>query len=134
MSAFALLLSACSQVRPECELVCRKFVTVCEFPAWSTVEQCTQGCVDDMYRRDDWQVVLDCYARAADPPTEDEAAAWVDAALAAGRWAQQVAAGSFDRPAALDLARDSLTCDAFAVVQCKVDSVLDPPSGTLIAR
>lgn len=117
---------------PRCEQVCRKFVTVCEWPAWTTVDQCKRGCVDDMYRRSDSAEVLDCYATAADAPSPEQAEATLDEAIARGVYDVAIAQGTFDRATATAQVTEQMTCDPFAAVQCKTASVLVRPDLPLV--
>lgn len=117
---------------PRCEQVCRKFVNVCEWPAWTSVEQCKRGCLEDMYRRNDADAVLDCYAAAADPPTTEAVEAAVDEAIARGVYATGISQGTFDRAAAISQTTEQMTCDPFAAVQCKTDAVLVRPDLPLV--
>lgn len=117
---------------PRCEQVCRKFVNVCGWPAWTSVEQCKRGCLEDMYRRSDANEVLDCYAAAADPPTTEAVNAAVDEAVARGVYDSGISQGTFDRAAALSQMTEQMTCDPFAAVQCKTDAVLVRPDLPLV--
>ena len=128
----ACLGSGCVTNGAECERICARFVTECGFNAWTSVEQCRVGCVEDLYRRDDADEVLACYDAAIDVPTSDQAGALVDRAAAAGLFAEQVAAGTFDRAAAVQEAIVHGTCDPFAVVQCKVEAVQVRPDAPLV--
>lgn len=134
MVALAVLLvgvRGCGSDAEGCESICRRFVDECGFSAWQTVEQCAAGCVEDLYRRDDKDRVLECYHAAVDAPTREQAEVAVDAAIEAGLFSQPHI-GPFDREAAVQEAVAAGTCDVFAVVQCKVDSIQVPVSGTLI--
>ncbi len=126
-------LVACNPTSQRCEAVCTKFVLGCGWNAWTSVEQCRQGCVEDMYRRDDANEVLDCYVAASDAPAEETAASWVDRAYGAGVFDAKVAAGTYSREEAVEEAIAFGTCDVFAAVQCKVDAVIRPPRGLFIA-
>ncbi len=117
---------------PRCEQICRKFVNVCEWPAWTSVEQCKQGCLDDMYRRSDAAEVLNCYAAAADPPTQEVVQASVDEALARGVYGVAISQGTFNREQAELRALEQMTCDPFAAVQCKTEAVLVQPDLPLV--
>lgn len=133
----ALLLASlvgpgCASQAKECESVCRRMVSGCGFTAWTSVEQCSSGCVEDMYRRDDADVVLACYMAAVEPPSRAEAEASVDDAVAHGLFEREVMTGTFDREAWVDRAVTDGTCDVFAVVQCKVDAVQVAPTGPFI--
>jgi len=107
-------------------------VSGCEFTAWTSVEQCKTGCLEDMYRRADVDEVLACYEAALDPPTRAQAEARVDEAVEHGFFEREVATGTFDRDAWVDRAIEDGTCDVFAVVQCKVDAVQVAPTGPFI--
>jgi len=107
-------------------------VSGCEFSAWSSVTQCTDGCIEDMYRRDDATEVLACYAAAVDEPPRAEVEATLEVALAHGFFADEVAAGTFDREARVTAGIAAGTCDLFAVVQCKVDAVQEAPAGLFL--
>ena len=128
-----MALAGCSDVPERCETICYRFVDDCGFTAWSGVEQCTAGCLEDMYRRTDADDVLDCYQAAVDPPTREQAEIRVDRALEAGLLGE-VSFVPFDREATIDQAVASGTCDMFAVVQCKVDAVQVPASGPLLGN
>ena len=129
--AFTLL--GCTQNNgPRCERLCSKFVNTCAWPAWTSVEQCKQGCIEDLYRRDDAEAVLDCYEEAADPPSAEAAAAAVDEALLIGVYDVQLFQGTFDRERAEEQMTERLTCDPFAAVQCKTRSVLTRPELPLV--
>ncbi len=127
------VLAGCSDVPDQCEAICSRFLNECGFVAWSGVEQCAAGCVEDMYRRDDTDQVFACYHAAVDPPTTAEAEARVDRAIEAGLF-DQPSVVPFDKQAVIDEAIDSGTCDLFAVVQCKVDAVQVPAPGALLGR
>jgi hypothetical protein len=139
-SALALVLAlglaapACSPVASRCDEVCRRFVQTCQWNAWTSVDQCSQGCRDDLYRRDDAQEVLDCYERAADPATDEEAEAAVDAAIQAGFWQEERDAGTFDRAGRVAEAKAASECSPFEAVQCKVDAVLVDPKLPLLGN
>ncbi len=127
-------LSGCQSNREECEEVCRTFISTCDWNAWSTVSQCTQGCVDDMYRRDDAQEVFDCYRAAIAPPSREQAAITVQRAVDAGLFSKDQEVGLFDLDAAIDAAIEHGTCDPFAAVQCKVQALKQPPTGLFISE
>ncbi len=130
LAAAVGLLAGCNPHADECESICRQFVVGCEFTAWPTAEQCRAGCEEDMYRRDDAADVFACYEAAVAPPSRIEAGARVDAAVDRGFFAEEIAAGTWDREATIDAAVEAGTCDLFAVVQCKVEAVQvrpDPP-------
>jgi hypothetical protein len=126
-------LAGCSDVPDRCDAICSRFVVDCEFTAWSSVDQCAAGCVEDMYRRTDAHDVLDCYHAAVDTPTAQQSEARVDRALEAGLLGE-ASFIPFDRAAAVDQAMSAGTCDMFAVVQCKAESVQVPASGALLGR
>ena len=126
------LLSGCASHDEECEEICRSFITTCEWNAWSHVSQCTQGCVEDMYRRDDADEVFDCYRAAIAPPSRDDAQITVQKALDAGLFAKAQDLNEFDLEVAVDEAIASGTCDPFAAVQCKVQAIKVPPTGLFI--
>jgi hypothetical protein len=131
--ACALLASlGCKSTQPECEAICERFVTECGWTAWPTVESCTAGCVDDLYRRKDADEVLACYHAAADPPSHQAAEARVLQAEEAGLFSRAQAAGTYDREAAILDAIEHGTCDPFAAVDCKVGSVLQRPELDLV--
>ncbi len=131
---FAVALVGCGSGDngPRCEQICRKFVTVCEWPAWTSVEQCKRGCLDDMYRRADAAEVLDCYAAAADAPTAELVQQTLDEAIALGVYDVAVAQGTFDRAQAAIQMTEQMTCDPFAAVQCKTSAVLVRPDLPLV--
>lgn len=122
----------CDSNRGDCEAICRTFINTCEWTAWSHVSQCTQGCVEDMYRRDDVAEIFACYRAATAEPSRQDAEATVQRALDAGLFAKAQELGSFDLQVAIDAAIQHGTCDAFAVVQCKVQALKAPPSGLFI--
>jgi len=122
----------CSGLRASCEEVCSRFVGDCHWTAWANVEQCARGCIEDMYRRDDADAVLDCYERAADPMPRDEAEAAVDRAVEAGFWREEREDGTWDRTATVEAAMESSRCSPFEAVQCKVDAVLVEPKTALL--
>jgi len=124
--------AGCNPNAKECEAICRRFVSGCGFGAWSSVEQCQSGCVEDMYRRTDVDAVMACYEAAVDAPTREQAEAKVDAAIDGGFFGLQVADGTFDRESLVVGAIESGTCDVFAVIQCKVEAVQERPSGPFI--
>jgi len=128
----AVLFSGCSPTEKRCEEVCLQFVSDCGWTAWENLAQCQVGCVDDTYRRDDADELLDCYAKAASTPSLEESAALVDQAIEAGVFAIEQASGAFDRDAAITAAVEQGTCDAFAVVQCRADAVKHRPTGAFI--
>ena len=128
-----LALAGCSDVPDQCDAICARFVTECGFTAWSGVDQCAAGCVEDMYRRDDSEQVLACYHAAVDAPTRAAAEARVDRAIEAGLF-DQPSVVPFDKTALVDEAMDSGTCDLFAVIQCKVEAVQVPASGALLGE
>ncbi len=139
MKRFALLvlvaaLAGCGSgdSGPRCDQVCRKFVNICEWPAWTSVEQCKRGCLDDMYRRSDAQEVLDCYAAAADAPSPDTVELTLDQALAQGVYDVAIAQGTFERGRAAAQLTEQMTCDPFAAVQCKTAAVLVRPDLPLV--
>jgi hypothetical protein len=127
-----LALVGCETTSSKCEDVCELFVTDCGFAAWPTVTACRQGCVEDLYRRDDVDEVLACYRAAVAPPTQADAEARVDDAISEGLFDRPIAAGTFDRDAAVTQAVEWGTCDAFEVVQCKVDAITKRPELSLI--
>ena len=135
MSALLLtsLLPACESHRDECEEICRTFISTCEWNAWSHVSQCTQGCVEDMYRRNDADEVFDCYRAAIAPPSREDARATVQQALDAGLFAKAQDLNEFVFEVAVDEAIAHGTCDPFAAVQCKVQALKAPPTGLFIA-
>ena len=123
LSILLLGTAGCVTNSAECERLCTRFVSDCGFNAWGSVEQCRVGCVEDLYRRTDADAVIACYDAAVDVPTVEQAGALVDRAVEAGLFSEQVTAGTFDRGAAVVDAQTHGTCDAFAVVQCKVEAV-----------
>jgi len=125
-------LPGCDSQRGECEQICRTFITTCEWNAWSYVSQCTQGCVEDMYRRDDAEEIFACYRSAVAAPSREEATATVERALAAGLFSKDLEVGEFNLEVAIDSAIENGTCDAFAAVQCKVEALKARPSGLFI--
>ncbi|MCP4871184.1 MAG: hypothetical protein GY898_20945 [Proteobacteria bacterium] len=122
----------CNPHAEGCEAVCRKFVSGCEFSAWSNVTQCQEGCMEDMYRRSDATEVLACYTAAVDAPARASVEATLDRALEHGFFADEVTAGTFDREAKVAEGIEAGTCDLFAVVQCKVDAVQIAPTGPFL--
>ena len=128
----ALLCSGCVTNNAECERMCGRFVNECGFNAWASVEQCRVGCVEDLYRRTDAAEVIACYDAAVDVPTAEQAGALVDRATEAGLFSEQITAGTFDRNTAVQQAIVNGTCDAFAVVQCKVEAVQVRPTAPLL--
>jgi len=124
--------SGCSPHEKRCEEVCLQFVNDCGWTAWENLAQCQVGCVDDTYRRDDANELLDCYSSAAAVPSLEEAAAAVERAVEAGFFSVEQASGTFDREAATTLAVEQGTCDAFALVQCRADAVKRRPTGAFI--
>jgi hypothetical protein len=130
--AIASFVVGCNPHADACDSICRRFVAGCDFSAWSSVQQCTDGCVEDMYRRDDVEEVLACYEAAVDAPTRAQVEATIDRALEHGFFVDEVAAGTFDRNARVTAGIEAGTCDLFAVVQCKVDAVQKPPSGLFL--
>jgi len=129
-----LLLAGCSGQtnRAQCRALCSKFVNTCGWPAWTSVEQCQQGCLDDLYRRDDAAELFACYNDAADPPTAEVAGAQVDLAVEQGVYDAQILQGTFDRTTAIERMTEQMTCDPFAVVQCKTEAVLVQPDLPLV--
>ena len=134
VAALVLLIPACTTHSEHCETLCKRFVNDCQFSAWSNVSQCTQGCVDDMYRRDDAQEVFDCYRAAIAPPSREQAAITVQRAVDAGLFSKDQEVGLFDLDAAIDAAIEHGTCDPFAAVQCKVQALKQPPTGLFISE
>ena len=128
-----LALAGCSDTEQECEAICARFIDECGFTAWSGVEQCTAGCVEDMYRRDDGDSVFACYHAAVDAPDRAVAEARVDRAIEAGLF-DAPSMVPFDKEGAIDEAVAVGTCDLFAVIQCKVEAVQVPVSGALLGR
>ncbi len=127
------LLAGCGRTnRAQCQALCSKFVNTCGWPAWTSVEQCQQGCLDDLYRRDDAEDLLACYNAAADPPSAEEAGELVDAAVERGVYDAQILQGTFDRTTAIERMTDQMTCDPFAAVQCKTEAVLVQPDLPLV--
>lgn len=122
----------CDSNRADCEGICRTFISTCEWTAWSHVSQCTQGCVEDMYRRDDTDDIFACYRSAAAAPSREEAEATVQRAVDAGLFAKDQELGAFVLEEVIDAAVEHGTCDAFAAVQCKVQALKAPPSGLFI--
>ena len=124
--------TGCDPNNSECERLCSRFVNDCGWTAWGSVDQCRIGCTEDLYRRSDASEVIACYDAAVDAPTAEQAAAVVDRAVEAGLFADAVAAGTFDRDAAVNDAVGHGTCDAFALVQCKVEAVKVRPDAPLV--
>ena len=56
----------------------------------------------------------------------------MDRAVAAGLFSAQVTAGTFDRNVAVQDAVGHGTCDAVAVLQCKVEAVQVRPTAPLL--
>ncbi|MBJ93634.1 MAG: hypothetical protein CMP23_04080 [Rickettsiales bacterium] len=127
-------LTGCESHRSECEDICRSFVNTCEWNAWTHVSQCTQGCVEDMYRRHDVDEVFACYRRAVAAPAREEARQVVERALDAGLFSKSQEIGEFDLEAEVDRAVEAGTCDPFAAVQCKVQALKTEPAGLLITK
>ena len=125
-------LGGCDSPRDECEQICRSFIQTCEWNAWGYVSQCTQGCVEDMYRRDDAEEIFACYRSAVAAPTRQEAGETVQRALDAGLFSKDLAVGQFNLEESIARAIEHGTCDPFAAVQCKVDALKATPSGLFI--
>jgi len=122
----------CQPNRNECQALCSKLVNTCGWPAWTSVDQCREGCLDDLYRRDDSEELIACYNEAADPPTIEAANARVDLAVAQGVFDAQIAQGTFTRESAMAQMTEKMTCDPFAAVQCKTEAVLVRPDLPLV--
>jgi hypothetical protein len=133
LALVAVLSFGCVTNGNECEEICTRFVTDCGFNAWGGVEQCRIGCVEDLYRRADADEVLACYHAAVDPPTSEQAEALVDRATEAGFFDDRIEAQTFVRADAVTEAIGNGTCDAFAVVQCKVEAVQVRPTAPLLS-
>ncbi len=127
-----LALSGCNPNRNTCHALCSKFVNTCGWPAWTSVDQCRQGCMDDLYRRDDGNELIACYNAAADPPSAEVAGARVDLAVEQGVYDLQILQGTFDRASAVADMTQKMTCDPFAAVQCKTEAVLVEPDLPLV--
>jgi len=127
-----LTLAGCTPNRNECEALCSKLVNTCGWPAWTSVDQCAEGCVDDLYRRDDADDLISCYNAAADAPPPEVAGARVDLAVEQGVYDAQIAQGTYSREGAIVQMTERMTCDPFAAVQCKTDAVLARPSLPLV--
>ena len=128
----SVMLAGCGSHEEECKEICRSFITTCEWNAWSHVSQCTQGCVEDMYRRDDADEVFDCYRTAIAAPRRAAAQVTVQRALDAGLFAKAQDLNEFNIEEAIDKAIAHGTCDPFAAVQCKVQALKQPPTGIFI--
>ena len=138
LSSITLLLTillgvgACNPWSSRCEDLCSQLKEDCNFSAWATSEQCRQGCVDDMYRRDDAEELFACYERAVAVPSADEAIARVAQAQQAGLFDKAIEAGSWDQASEEARAIELGTCDLFAFVQCKVEAVQVAPQLPLL--
>jgi len=55
-----IVLAGCNPWSSRCETLCSSLMDECGFGAWSSVEQCRMGCVEDMYRRADAKDLLTC--------------------------------------------------------------------------
>ena len=130
----SLLLLGCAPHRKECEELCTVFVdeSGCGFRAWKNVAQCTNGCLDDLYRRDDSDVILGCYWKAVEGMDEAEAALQVGFAEEARIFDAKKVDGSFDRQAEID-ALVERKCDPFAIVQCKTQAARVIPDAPLLS-
>ncbi len=126
------LVAGCSPHRNQCQALCSKMVNTCGWPAWTSVDQCREGCQDDLYRRDDADELIACYHAAADPPSPEEAGARVDLGIEQGVYDAQIAQGTFDRDTAIASLTERMTCDPFAAVQCKTNAVLVRPDLPLV--
>ncbi|HCP48376.1 MAG TPA: hypothetical protein DIU15_20225 [Deltaproteobacteria bacterium] len=132
LTLLAVPLSGCSTNNKRCQEVCVEFMNDCGWTAWENLAQCQSGCLDDTYRRDDADELLDCYSSAVATPSLSEAEAVVERSIASGVFAAEQAAGTFDRDAAVQAAIEQGTCDAFALVQCRADAVKRRPTGLFI--
>lgn len=130
--ALATSLGACSSSSARCESLCTQLVDECGYSAWTSVDQCRSGCVDDMYRRSDADEVLGCYEEALAVPSREEAATRVNRARQAGLFDRAVENGTWDEEAEIDRAIDLGTCDLFSFVQCKVEAVQATPESPLL--
>lgn len=129
-----LALAGCTPNRSQCDALCSKLVNTCEWPAWTSADQCADGCIDDLYRRDDADDLIACYNAAADAPSAELAGARVDLAVEQGVYDSQIAQGTYDRPGAIVQMTERMTCDPFAAVQCKTDAVLVRPNLPLVSE
>lgn len=119
LTALFVLVMACNGRRADCESICTQLMEgPCEIGAWTSKAQCVQGCLDDLYRRDDADEILTCYQGAIDGPTTAEAEALIDRAIEARLFEAQVLSGTFDRAFEVE-ALDRRTCDVFSLIECK---------------
>lgn len=126
------ILSGCNQWSSRCETLCTSLFNDCSLEAWSSIEQCRLGCVEDMYRRNDAKDLFTCYETALAPPTLEEAATRVTRAQQAGLFEAEIAAGTWDEEAEVQRALELGSCDLFAFVQCKVEAVQVVPTAPLV--
>jgi hypothetical protein len=122
----ALLLSACDNHRDACTSLCHRMVDPvedggCALHAWKTHAQCVQGCIDDLYRRDDAETILACYQGALDGASRATAEDAVDTAIAERLFTGVGTTGGIDREETITdlMAR---RCDLFAIVRCKTEA------------
>ncbi len=127
---FCVLLSACTGTERQCEQLCQKMVGTCAWQAWSSVEVCTQGCLDDLYRREDSAEIVACYDAAVEPMTRDAAEAAVTDALNAGLLADD--SPDFSFLGEVQRLQDGSACDAFAVIRCKQGAAPSRPDLPLV--
>ena len=126
--ALLLVLVGCVAHRNDCETLCRRMVDPieeggCGLRAWKTQVQCVQGCVDDLYRRDDADTILACYWGALDGVSREKAEVAVDAAVEEGLIGAELRGDTVDEVM-------GRRCDLFEIVQCKTEATRthwDPP-------
>jgi hypothetical protein len=128
------LFCGCNPWSNRCETLCSGLMDTCSFGAWSSVEQCRMGCVDDMYRRSDASELFACYESAIAAPSPGEASQRVARARAAGLFDATIAAGTWDEETEVTRALELGTCDLFAFGQCKVDAVQVVPEAPLVGN
>jgi hypothetical protein len=127
-----LALAGCNPWSSRCETLCESLIDGCGFGAWSSVEQCRAGCVDDMYRRSDAEELFSCYEDAVATPSIEDASRRVSRAREAGLFDAAIAEGSWDEPGEVQRALELGRCDLFAFVQCKVEAVQVVPRAPLV--
>jgi hypothetical protein len=130
----ALALTGCNSWSSRCETLCTSLFNDCSLEAWSSIEQCRLGCVEDMYRRDDASDIFTCYEAALAPPTLEAATARVNRAREAGLFESEIAAGTWDEEGEVQRALELGSCDLFAFVQCKVEAVQVVPTAPLVGN
>ena len=128
------MLAGCNPWSSQCEDLCSSVMDDCGFGAWSSVEQCRLGCIDDMYRRTDAKQLIACYEAAVAAPTVEEATTRVNRARQAGLFDAAIEAGTWDEQAEIQRASELGTCDIFSFVQCKVEAVQVVPKAPLVGN